>query len=547
MSDLIPGREVFEGFAPWIEAVFYAVSAISLAVCAYGVFLRWRKYAAGRVQADLREMWRGLARATADVGRQTTVGKRHPGVGLAHGGVLWGFVALFIGTAVITLDYDIVRNINASLRFWKGDFYLGYKLSLNVLGAAFVLGLAALMVRRGLLRPGELDYRRVDRPAGSYNRSAYSAGDWSFVSWLLVIGLTGFLVSGLRIRMDGYPPFEVWAPLEWGLAWLFVSLPAATAHDVHLGLWWFHGLASLGFIAYIPYSKAVHILADVPSLALRNGSAGRMLPAVPAEAAAPGYARITDLTPAQLLALDACTKCGRCHSACPARASGGPLSPRDLILDLREYADAALGVTHRFGWTAGLRAAGLNLDGKAGGLAGDVIPADTLWACTTCLACVEACPVGVEHVPLIVQLRRSLVDAGELDPNLQATLQKIAQQGNSFGLSGRQRGRWTQGLPFEVKDARKSPVQYLWFVGDYASFDQRLQEITRLTAAIFQAAGLDFGILYDGERNAGNDVRRVGEEGLFEMLAGRNIQALEACQFEAIVTTDPHSFNTLKN
>ncbi|MHB8621515.1 MAG: heterodisulfide reductase-related iron-sulfur binding cluster [Chloroflexota bacterium] len=549
MTGAVPGREVFEGFAPWMEAIFYAATAVSLAICGFGIFLRWRKYARGRVQADLAGMWRGLGRAVADTGSQTTIGKRHAGVGFAHAGVFWGFIALFIGTSIITVDYDIVRNIDKALRFWRGDFYLGYKLSLNIMGAAFVVGLLALMVRRGVLRPAELDYTRVDREVGRYNRSAYTLGDWVFVSWLLAIGISGFLVSGLRIRMDGYPPFEVWAPIEWGLAWLFgvSGMSAATAHGVHMGLWWFHGLAALGFIAFIPYSKAMHMLADVPNLALRDPRAGRSLPPEPQEAVAPGYSRVRDLTPRQLLSLDACTKCGRCHHACPARASGGPLSPRDLILDLREHADMSLGVNARLGWSGGLRAAGLDGAAEVTSISGDVIPSETLWACTTCLACVEACPVGIEHVTLIVQMRRNLVDRGEMEPNLRATLVKISQQGNSFGLSARQRGRWTQGLPFEVKDARKTPVEYLWFVGDYASFDPRLQEITRQTATIFHAAGLDFGILYEGERNSGNDVRRVGEEGLFEVLATQNLASLAKCRFETIVTTDPHSFNTLKN
>jgi Fe-S oxidoreductase len=147
---------------------------------------------------------------------------------------------------------------------------------------------------------------------------------------------------------------------------------------------------------------------------------------------------------------------------------------------------------------------------------------------------------------MIVGMRQALVEAGEMDATLQTALQNLGKQGNSFGSSGRLRGRWTQELPFPVKDARKQAVEYLWFVGDYASYDQRLQEVSRATARVFHALGVDFGILYEAERNSGNDVRRVGEEGLFEMLQEQNIQALAKCEFTAIVTTDPHSYNTLK-
>jgi Fe-S oxidoreductase len=157
------------------------------------------------------------------------------------------------------------------------------------------------------------------------------------------------------------------------------------------------------------------------------------------------------------------------------------------------------------------------------------------------------CPVRNEHVPLITRMRRHLVARGEIETRLQDTLTSLGRYGNSFGQSDRNRAKWTKDLPFKLKDARKEAVDYLWFVGDYASFDPRLQEITRSVAKIFQMAGLDFGILYEGERNAGNDVRRVGEEGLYEMLAEKNLAILQKCDFKQIVTTDPHTFNTLKN
>jgi Fe-S oxidoreductase len=177
----------------------------------------------------------------------------------------------------------------------------------------------------------------------------------------------------------------------------------------------------------------------------------------------------------------------------------------------------------------------------------DGVRADTVWSCMQCNACVEACPVGIEQAPIINQLRRRLVEEGEMPANLQATLQTIHKSGNSFGERSRRRGRWTEGLDFEVTDARQERVDVLWFVGDYASFDPRSQNVTRALARLFHSADLDFGILYDGERNSGNDVRRAGEEGLFEALAEQNIATLEGCDFDRIVTSDPHSLNTLRN
>jgi Fe-S oxidoreductase len=159
----------------------------------------------------------------------------------------------------------------------------------------------------------------------------------------------------------------------------------------------------------------------------------------------------------------------------------------------------------------------------------------------------ERCAVFNEQIPIILQMRRHLVTQGRMDRTVQDMLTNVTRYGNSFGKSDRLRAKWTLPLGCKIKDARREPVEYLWYVGDYASFDPRVQKVTRTTAKIFQQAGLDFGLLYEGERNAGNDVRRVGEEGLFDMLRERNLQTLRKAHFETLVTTDPHTYNTLKN
>lgn len=559
-------RPIFQNIHLIGRAIFYVLAAAATFAFFYGWWRRAAKYRRGRSADRGRTVRAALfgnpfsgVRHRSDTGTvaviaaNATVARRHRATGVAHFLVFWGFITLFIGTVILTVDYDILRLSTEKLlghevSFFHGLFYLIYSVVLDTMGLAAIAGLAYLAIRRALLKPPQLDYARAEQPPSGYSRVKMVAGDWLFVWSLGAILVTGFLVEAFRIRGADFPNFEVWSPVGWLGARLFLSagLSAPAAESAHTFFWWLHGLLALGFVAYIPYSKAMHILADGVNLLAHDKNATRSLPAPPPVAHA-GYQKIEDFTWKELLDLDSCTKCGRCHAVCPARAAGAPLSPRDVILDLRQWVDTqSSGVTLLDREQRPDPTGPLSPNGDTR-IAGTVVSTRTLWSCTTCMACVETCPVGIEHVPTIVQLRRSLVDAGEMDPTLQQALQNLAQQGNSFGKSSRMRARWTRGLDFTIKDARKEPVKYLWFVGDYASFDDRLQENSRTLARLLHDAGVDFGILYEDERNAGNDVRRVGEEGLFELLADHNVNALQAAQFEEIFTTDPHSLNTLRN
>lgn len=538
-------RVVFEGFAPAVVALFYAIAWTAIGLFAWGCYVQVRKYRRGQpVAPPTLNLGRRLLAMAGAVLSQRTVARRDRAAGGAHRLIFYGFALLFIGTSIITLQVDITDPL-FGLKFWYGDFYLIFSLVLDIAGVALIAGLIYMMIRRGWIRPPKLDYTRPDRRPGDadFDRSAYRRADWAFLWTLLVIGVTGYLLEAVRLVWLQDRP-GVWSTRMWSPVGALIAealraggLSGGAAGTLRDSLWWFHGILALTFIAIIPRTKVKHIFTAMGSLAVRDPLAAQRLPKPRPEAAAPGYARITDLTWKHLLHLDACIQCGRCHEACPARAAGAPLSPRDLILSLREFAQQALEGT-RIPAESELQIHG----GKPG-----QVSQETLWSCRTCMACVEICPVAVEHVPIIVQMRRELVEAGAMEPLLQKTLQTIHKSGNSFGESRRKRGAWTKGLPFTVKDARKEPVDLLWFVGDYASFDPRNQQVSRAFARLLHSAGVDFGILYDAESNAGNDVRRVGEEGLYEHLASSNIAALRTAQFQRIVTTDPHSLNTIRN
>ena len=331
----------------------------------------------------------------------------------------------------------------------------------------------------------------------------------------LILGLIGLLMlsmvfgSAFRIVSEGGHS-SAWAPFGSLLSNAFATVPKETALSLAKAMWWLHMIVVLFFLVYLPYSKHLHLLAS-PFNVFFSQSATRPVGDLGVRGAkedlAAGAARWQELTWKQLLSGFSCAECGRCDRSCPAVASGSPLQPQQIVQKIKKH------MIH-----VGLKP--VNGD-HAPKLIGDVITEEEIWACTTCLACMNCCAVLNEQVPLIVALRRHLVSEGQVERTVQDMLGNLQRYGNSFGKSDRMRAKWTQASGLKIKDARKEPVEYLWFVGDYASYDPRCEDITRKTAKVFAQAGLDFGLLYEAERNAGNDVRRVGEEGLFEMLRER--------------------------
>jgi Fe-S oxidoreductase len=537
-------RILFEGFSSPTITLFYLVGFAAIGVFCWGTWVQIRKYRRGQPLGSALELVPRFVDMCRTVLSHRTLVRRDPAAGRAHRLIFFGFALLFVGTSVIALDYDVIaRLIGRSV--WTGGFYLWFSLVLDLAGVALIGGLLYMMARRGWIKPPKLDYTRPDRQPGDpdYDRSFYRREDWAFLWTLIIIGATGFVLEASRLVWLQARP-EVWELRWWSPvgavvaeAMRGVGLDADGAGALRSGLWWFHGALALTLISLIPFTKVKHIVTAPASLMLRNPLAAQRLPRQSPDSERVGYSTITDFTWKHLLNLDACTKCGRCHEACPARASGAPLSPRDVILSLREFANEALQKNEL------PEEAKLSVHGKDIGQ----VFMETLWSCRTCMACVEICPVAIEHVPIIVQMRRKLVEDGAMEPQLQKTLQTIHKTGNSFGESKRKRAAWTKPLPFEIKDARKDEVDVLWFVGDYAAFDPRNQKVTQAFATLLHDKGVDFGLLFEGESNAGNDVRRVGEEGLYELLAENNIEMLRSSTFKRIVTTDPHSFNTIKN
>ena len=277
------------------------------------------------------------------MGSHVTVARRDRYAGLAHAAIFYGFVTLLVGTIVLAINTDVTERI-FGWRFFTGEFYIVYSFVLDVLGVAFLAGVLATMVRRGLIRPRKLDYARPDRAPEDqqYDRRRYRIGDWVFVGGLLYLLVTGFLLESVRMAMD-VPGNAAASPVGWVAAQPLSAVPYSALEVLRHLVWWTHGLVAIAFVAALPYTKGMHMLTSFASLVLRDPAAGRRLTVIPAQLGSEpvGYTTLADFSPRHLLHLDACTKCGKCHEACPATATGQPLSPRDVVLELREQANAA--------------------------------------------------------------------------------------------------------------------------------------------------------------------------------------------------------------
>ena len=506
----------------WAEIPTYVLGGLTAMLFLWGVWRhvkRWRLGKPEKIAGVLAERIKAFLKFGLFQGR---LASDFYAIGM-HLAIFFGMAVLFLGTALATIDQDVTY-LMFGFQFLRGDFYLGYKLFLDIFGMALIAGLALAFFRRYVLQPERL--KNLVYPT-------FPLDSLFLLTILFLIAATGLVVEGLRLAATNVP-WATWSPVGNALAGLFSSLAPGTLKSAHFLLWCVHGLMALAFIALIPHSKAFHLVSSAISVFLRPlEPAGALPTAEPA-----GVAKISDFTWRQLMQIDACTWCGRCQEQCPAHASGYALSPKNVVLKLDDQLLKAEGAKGN-GATQAAPVAPLHDD--------TVISAAELWACTTCRACEEVCPVFIEQPRMIVDLRRYQVSQGHVDKTAQAALGNLSRYGNSFGKSDRMRPKWTQGLEPKIKDARKEEVDYLWFLGDYASYDPRAQEITRVTARIFQRAGVNFGILGEGERNSGNDLRRVGEEGLYEMLKEKNLLAIGQAKFKTIVTTDPHSLNTLKN
>ncbi len=494
--------------------VVYALLLPTAAIAGYGVYRhtnRWRRgQPAARFDRPADRLKLVLKHAVAQ--RRTA---QDAFAGSFHRLITYGFVILTIATTVVALDADFGTTI------MRGRFYLYFQsLIVDVFGALVMVGVGMAAARRYLKRPRKLIY--TDEAT-------------LILVAIFAICLQGFLLEGWRIAVTR-DTWGAWSPFGNLLAIASRALLTdGQMQTAHLGVWWFHLATVFGFIAWAPYTKMMHaITAPLNIYTASLAPLGATLRNIDFEKTESfGVNALADYTWKDLLDLDACTECGRCTSVCPANTVGKELSPRDIIVQLRDLMHTS-------------QSAIRNPQSAIIGAVPATSPA-ALWQCTTCAACMEACPVFIEQMPKIVDMRRHLVmEEADFPDSMQEAISSLEKRGHPFSGTQATRLDWAEGLNVKhVSDAKDAEV-LLW-VGCGGALVERNQKVTRATAQLLAQAGVNFAILGREEKCSGDPARRIGNEFLFEMLAKENVAKLNKYDVKKVITACPHCFNTFRH
>jgi len=444
--------------------------------------------------------------ATDVIGQRKLLQRLLPG--LMHAAIFWGFLVLF-PTILIAMIGAV--DAHATLP-WLGaqGWY------------ALLVDVFALMVLAGVITAFVI--RKVQRPArfkGSHLREAD-----------LILALIGGIVlslllwhaSQIALGLNDYP--AGWAPISNALSHI-VGPVAPVLERVAV---WAHVLIILSFLVYLPYSKHLHILVAAINVYFgRTRQRGRLEPIdfeVPEQDVRFGTARAPDMTWKQMLDTVSCTECGRCQDVCPAYATDKALSPKLLIMAMRDNL----------------------LSGASTPIVPSAVTDDIVWDCVTCGACVRECPVNIEHIDHIIDLRRNLVMVESRFPEeAGAMLRDVDRTSNPWGKPQADRMQWAEGLGVRVLQAGEVAPEVLFWVGCAPAFDERARKAAVSTAKLMQEAGVDFAVLGPREACTGDPARRMGDEYTFQRLAGENVATLNRAGVKKIVTTCPHCFNSIGN
>ncbi|WP_298435033.1 heterodisulfide reductase-related iron-sulfur binding cluster [Geobacter sp.] len=505
-------REIYWNVGHGVVWPMYLLGLIALGVCTWGFWQRLPVYRQGKSLNRLDRLPERIFLMLRQMLAQTRV-LRVLDPGFLHALFFWGFGLLFVGTLLVMAQADFSQPL-LGIVFLKGGFYRLFSLVLDLAGLVALLMLGGLLVRRFFVRPEGLETNR---------------DDYVLHGLLFAILATGFVVEGVRMaatEIGKNPELARFSPVGLLVGHLFTGMSAAGLSLTHKVLWWVHLFLAIGFVAAIPFTKLRHIFTTSANYLFADLGPRGAIATIDLEdesAEQFGAAKVTDLTWKDIFDADACTSCKRCQDRCPAYATDKPLSPMKLVKQVGELAFT-----------------------KPQANLVETATEEALWSCTTCRACQEICPAGVEHVNKILEMRRNLtlMEGSFPGDEVRTAIGNIEVNGNPFGLAYAGRGEWAEGLEVSVVSG-ESDVEILYFVGCYASFDKRNREIAKSFVRICNAAGVRVGILGKEEKCCGEPARKLGNEYLYQMVATENIEAIKASGVRKIVTTCPHCFNTL--
>ena len=533
-------REVFGGIPTALQVAFYTVIPMMLiwGSLRFADRIRnWERGAPDKRKTTTKNVKRRLADYRSGVYMRTLL--RDSAAGLMHSMIYFGFLVLLGVTTVLEIDHQMPE----ALKFLHGDVYRGYALTGDVAGLVFTGGVVWAIIRRYIQRPYRI-------------RIKTKAEHALILGVLLAIGVTGFGAEMFRIAQGQAAgvnlDHERWSVVGYPLAQLVNGASAQTLTTWHQGWWVAHVLTFIVFLAILPITMLCHMFTSPLNMYLKDrerpkGAMKAMPNLTETSLESFGVHVIEEFTWKQLLDLDACTMCGRCTSVCPAHATGKPLDPREIILKSGEVMAAT--AAHAPG---GKVSPPLSADAEikiGANLLFERITAEEIWSCTSCKACDEICPVNIEILDKILDMRRYL---SLMESNFPAQLgnayRAMENQGNPWGMSQTDRGEWAKDLDVQILDpGAPFASEYLYWVGCAGSFDDKNKKVTQSMAKLLKRAGIDVAILGPSEMCTGDSARRSGNEYLFQMLAMPNVEMLNTMGVQKIITQCPHCFNTLKN
>jgi Fe-S oxidoreductase/nitrate reductase gamma subunit len=517
-----PVRQSYLFLPSYAPAVVYLTFFVAGLIMLFGLYRHLRGYGMGVGEflslssKDLRAKTGRFAKF--DLGQRKVLEGGSGGV--MHGAIFYGFLMLFLYTSLIFVQSDILPIFGGGI-FIRGGFYLTLEFLGDTLGILFIVGLVIAVYRRYVQKLDKLRTGWDDRVV---------------LGMLIWIGVSGFIIEALRFVAIP-SQWALFSPVGDALSQVIgrtLAPSVAQAQVVYQGFWWAHMFSVMALIAATPYTKLIHVFTSASNIVLAPEkprgrlstpfSLAAMLETGNVEAP-PNARTASALPPLRLLALDACTNCGRCQEVCPAHAAGRDLSPRDVIQDLGRQARAAP---------------------EEDVFSKGTLRESELWACTTCNACVEACPVFINQVDYIVDFRRTLVAENRLDPMKRAFLENVGRANNPFGLPQQDRQTWLveAGVPTLKTNPRP---EYLYWVGCQGSYDPRGRKVAQAVVRILDAAKVNYAVLGNEEACTGEPVRRMGEEARFQELALRNIESIARSGAKKVVVHCPHCFNTFLN